>query len=315
MISFAQTLQASGVAAYVQIGLLLPALVWALVCAVLVGMRWKVPPIVAGAPLFVVPLVHLIGATWAFGRVEDALVVIEPARRASLLAAGVSEMLGLSWFGLGVLPVAFVLAVGALAAGVRGPRAWGVPAITLLVAGATALLPAFSLLFHASLPAVALRVPLYGLCAIPFALAVATAEPKRNGPEAGMLAAMAWISLVGSVELAHAASLWRAGFAALANVDPGQRGELLAALVEEVGTQQTFGWILLFLAALPAVAVAFRPTPPMTDEEISAGNVTPSPWRSVGRVLGLGLWVLWAVAWGASSPVSALMDVVRLSSP
>ncbi|MFN7143954.1 MAG: hypothetical protein ACK4YP_09275 [Myxococcota bacterium] len=290
------TFRDAGPMAFVQVALLLGGGVWALVCAVLLALRWRVPPVVAIAPLLASPLLVTLGATLAESQVTGALALVDPPQRATLLAAGVAESLAQGWFGLLAAPVAFLLAIGGLAAGVRSPRAWGTPALVFLAAGLTALLPLVGLAYDASVPGVLARVVAYGVCAIPLALATASAHPKTNGPEGGMVAAAAWVSLVGASELAVQTAAWTRGFTALAYVSPEDRDTIVKMLVEEVGTQATLGWVIFAVSAVPLLLCALRSGPEPTEEEILAGDASPSPWRSLGRFLALAVWPAWALA-------------------
>lgn len=304
------TFRDAGPMAFVQLALFFGGGLWALVCAVLLAMRWKVPPVVAIAPLVAPPLLVTLGAAFAEGEVTAALALVDPAQRATLLAAGVAESLAQGWFGVLAVPVAFLLAVGGLAAGVRAPRAWGTPALVFLAAGLTALLPVLGLFYGASVPGVIARVVAYGVCVIPLALATASAHPKGNGPEGGVVAAAAWVTLVGASELAVQTSAWTQGFSALAYVSPENRDAIVKVMVEEVGTQSTLGWTVFALAAVPLVACAVRSGPEPTEEEILAGDASPSPWRTLGRFLALATWPAWAFAL-LSIDASETLETIR----
>ncbi len=306
MYSVVDTYRQAGIFAHLHLLVFVGGALWALVCAVLLGLRWRVPPILAVAPLCVVPLLIGSGSMWAYDVTTDAASQVDPASRATIMAAGLAEGMSQGWFGLLAVPVAGVLALGGLAAGVRAPRRWVVPVVVFGVAGLTALLPLVGLVQYTPIGWVLGRMFLYGLGVVPLALATANDHTKHNGPEGGMVAAAAWVTLVGACELALQTYGWTLGFAALANVDPEQRNMVLAAMSAEIGAQATLGWVLFALAGVPAVIVAFRSGPPLTEEEIMNGESSPSPGRTLGRVLALLVWPLWAFAMAANAPGSVI---------
>lgn len=127
--------QSAGIFGWLQLGLMFLGGLWALVCAVLLAMRWRVPPIVAVAPLLAVPALLCGGASWSEAAVADALVNADPSMRVMLLAVGTSEIVSQGLLAPLVVPVAALLAAGGLAAGVRAPRTWGSPAAVFAIAG------------------------------------------------------------------------------------------------------------------------------------------------------------------------------------
>lgn len=307
--------QEAGFFAFVQVALALAGGLWALVCAVLLGIRWRVPPVVAIAPLMAVPALVALGASWNQAQVDDALAFADPAQRAALMAAGVAGTLAQGWLGILAVPVAFVLAMGGLVAGMRAPRSWGVPALVFVGAAFTALVPVVGFAFDASLPGIVVRVLLYGFAAIPLALSTASDHRRGNGLEGGMVAAAAYVTLVGACELAAVSAAWAEGFRALAAVDPAKKAEIVRVLVDEVGDQATLAWALLALAGVPALICALRSGREPTEAEILEGEASPSPWRSLARFLGLAVWPAWALAFLATSPAGALETITLLSKP
>lgn len=306
------TFQEAGAFGYLQVALLVAGGLWALVCAVLLGLRWRVPPVVAVAPLLAVPLLIGIAAIVNGAAIEDALTNADPAQRAALLAAGLAETLAQGTMGILVVPVAALLGLGGLVAGVRSPRAWVVPAVVFGVAGLTALLPAVGVLFDASVPLAIGRVLLYGLFVVPLALATANAHPGSNGPEAGMVAAAAWVSLVAAGELAALVSGWTQGFGALAMVDPGNRARVIDVLLVEMSTLTTFAWFTFALAGVPALLAGLRTGADPTEEEILGGQTSPSPGRWVGRFLALAVWPAWAFAYLCLDPADDLGTIMKM---
>lgn len=300
------TFREAGVFGFLQLGHFFAGGLWALVCAVLLAMRKRVPPVIAIAPLLVAPLLATIGAMVADSQISAALVNADPAQRATLMAAGMAETLAQGWFALLAVPIAMLLGVAGLSAGVRAPRAWGVPVLVFLVATFTAVLPVAGLFYGASPPSVLARVMLYGLGAVPLALATVCAHPKGNGPEGGMVAASAWVSVIAASELAALSSGWSAGFRALAYADAEQKATLLGHLSTEMGGQATLAWVIFALSAVPALVCAMRSGPEPTEEEIMAGEASPSPWRSVGRFVALAVWPAWAFAFLSLDPSAAI---------
>lgn len=302
----------AGVFAHLQVVVFLGGALWAFACAVFLGLRWRVPPLLATAPLFLVPLVVAVGATFGYAEATDAAGQSDPAARATLMAAGLSGGMSQGWFGLLAVPVAGLFGVGGLAAGIRGPREWGAPALVFAVALLTALLPIAGLFADVPLPLVAARVLLYGLGVVPLALATANAHRAGNGPEGGMVAAAAWVAVVGAGELATLTYGWVQGFQALAYVDPASRAALVETMSSEMGDQGTLAWIVFTLSAVPALICALRSGPEATEAEILAGDASPSPMRSLGRILAFGVWPLWAFAIAATSPAAVLVTMGSL---
>lgn len=284
-------------------------LLWALIVAVLLGLRWKVPPFFGAAPLAAVPFLLIVGSWWSNRSIESALGGAEPATRATLLAAGLSELLNQAVLPLLSLPTAMLLGLGALAAGLRAPRRWGAVVGVFLIAGLTALLPLSGFFLYADAVWVLVTTGILGLGVLPLALSFAHNHPAHNGPEAGITAAAAWLNVVATLPLAMTTSSWSRGFAALANVDPAQRGKIVTALTEEVGAFTTVAWLMLVLGAIPLAIAAFRPAPELTEEEVMRGDGRATPWRSLGGVLVVGLWVLWLIAWLSLDPSSALTRI------
>lgn len=281
-------------------------LLWALVVAVLLGLRWKVPPALGTAPLAAVPFLLIVGSWWSQRTIDGALGGVPADQRATLLAQGISELLNQAVLPLLSLPVAMLLGLGALAAGLRAPRRWGAVVGVFLVAGFTALLPLAGFFLDAPVGWVLFTAVLLLAGVLPLALSFAHNHPAHNGPEAGITAGAAWLNVVATLPLAMLSSSWSRGFAALASVDPGQRPRLVEALAEEVGAFGTVAWIMLVLGGLPLAIAAFRPAPELTEEEVMRGDGRATPWRSLGGVLVIGLWVLWLIAWLSLDPSGTL---------
>lgn len=284
-------------------------LLWALIVAVLLALRWKVPPFLGTAPLAAVPFLLIVGAWWSNRGIEAALGGAEPSTRATLLAAGLSELLNQAVMPLLSLPTAILLGLGGLAAGVRAPRRWGAVVGIFLLAGLTAILPLSGFFLYGDTMWVLITTGVLVLGVLPLALSFAHNHPAHNGPEAGITAAAAWLNVVATLPLAMTTSSWSRGFAALASVDPAQRGKIVTALTEEVGAFSTVAWLMLVLGAIPLAVAVFRPAPELTEEEVMRGDGRATPWRSLGGVLVIGLWVLWLIAWISLDPSSQLTRI------
>jgi hypothetical protein len=296
MRQFDQLFAEAGVFAWVHLGLMAFGLLWAFVAAILVALRWKVPPVVGTLPLALTPLTILVGTQWSFSTVEAAVSMADRMQRAEFMAAGIAEALMQGLAAGFVIPAALLLGVGGFAAGIRAPRAWLAPVGILLLTGFTALLPLVGLAFHDFALPQMVSMAFFILGVIPMALSTANAHPAKNGPEAGTTAAAAWLAVVGSFQVIHVASGWVKGFAALANVGPEHRATLMAAAREEFGSASTLSWVILAFAGIPLLVSVFRPGPTLTDDELLGEAGQASPWRSLGRGLVLVHWLLWAGA-------------------
>lgn len=284
--------------------LLLGGLVWAAICAVLIAMKWKVPPVVATAPLLVHGLYVAGVALWATR--ESARFGDDPAQSATLTAYALSTQLAQGSAAVSVLPTAGVLLLGGLFAGVQGRRAWGAPAFVFVLASVAALLPLVGLLQYADTAFTLGRVVLYGLCVLPLAAALAGAHPLDNSREGGLVATVAFATLVASVELLVVSSAWSNVVRALASVSPESKAELVTAAVAEIGANSTLGWVVTGLATMPAVVALLRPAADLTDEEVLAGNVSPSGLRWFGGALALLVPLVWAAARLCADPAPLL---------
>lgn len=303
--------QAAGVAGYVQVFGLFAGTFWALVCTVFLALRWRVPPVIATVPLVLPALVAIGGAMWGEATIANALVFASADMRAVLTARGVAEVLSNGLLALLALPAAMLLGLGGLAAGIRAPRAWGLPVGTFLLTGFVALLPLVGFFYGVEAGLIIPRVLVYGLGVVPVALALANGHPAHNGPEGGMNAAAAFACVVGASELAALSFGWQAGFIELASVQTGRKAEVLGALAAELGGRSTLAWLILLLAGLPSVFAAFRGGPTLTAEEILAGYANASPWRGLGRFLGLGVWLAWALAMVALDPSDSFAQLEK----
>ena len=282
---------------------------WAFVSAVLLALKWRVPPVLSALPLLLTPLTAAVGAVAAQGSIDAAVAGVEPAYKATILAAGTAELLALALLTTTVLPAALLLGMGGLVAGIRAPRAWGVPAVSFFFAILVAFLPSLGLVWSASVPWAVARTLVYGAAAIPLALATSSGHPGKNGPEGGVTAAAAFVATVASMELAYVASCWRDLFGALAAVSPDDKVAMLTTGSASVSLFGTLAWVAVGCASVPLLVTAFRPAPTLTEEEILAGLAGESPWRGVGRVLALGVPVAWGIALLALDPTEVLQRI------
>ncbi len=318
-----ETFKAAGAFSFLQLFGMFLSLIWCLVPAVLLGMRWKVPPLVSTLPLFLFPLVASMGASWSWSNLQSASRAA-PEERAMAISYGMAQTLAHPELLLLAIPASMILGVGGLIAGFRPPRAWLAPAGVFLSGGLLACLPmigALSLLADVhlaglstweSVPLALLRTVLYLAGLIPLTLSAANAHPHGNGPEGGTTAAIAWIGFVGAVELSTGAIHWGGLFSMLAALPDEKRAATLRTIITVASTQVTFRWFALLLAGVPALMSVLREGPELTEKEILTSSVNPSPWRTLGRFLALGVWLAWMLALWSCTPVPALELALKL---
>lgn len=309
-----QLVQEAGALAWVHLALTAFGLFWAIVMCALYGMRWKVPPVVALAPLGAHALVVIAGITWGMSRVNSALEGIgsgEPMLRASLLGAGFSEVLAHAQLAATAVPGAVTLLLAGLLSGVRGKRAWGVPVvtavITFLIVGAIAA----SLSQYGDTVLVLGRVVLYGGAGLATAAALSGHHRLDSSREGGIVAAVSFAVLVAAGESMVMGSGWAMLFGALASTDPAYREAGVAAGSEELQALHVFSWAAILLAIAPAVIALLRPAAELTEEEVMMPNNTPSGMRWFGGALGLLIPALWVGALLAAGPADILQQITK----
>lgn len=302
-----ETLKSAGVFSILQILLFLGSGLWVLVCAVFLGLRRQVPPLITGLPLMALPFLISVGALWNYGHYNNlAIHATDSAERASALGLGLTGGLAQGWFGILAFPLAFVVGIGGLVAGFRPPRTWLSPVLVFLTTAFTALLPLLMFFYEATFASVLIRVFVYGLCVIPLALSMSNAHPKGNGPEGGMSAAIAWVSTVGACELLLRNYAWESAISAINSETASGRTALIKGNIEILGNQNSISWFIFVMAAIPIAVCSFRTGPTPTDEEILAGDASPSPWRSLAASLAFAVWLLWAFALNSLNPETLL---------
>lgn len=317
-----EVFKSGGPFAFLQMFGLVIGAIWCLIPAVLLGMRWKVPPVIAAVPLALYPLVAAMGSSWAWSRIQEAARAI-PEEQTALIAAGIGESLAHPTMLMVAVIPSMILGIGGLAAGFRPPRAGLVPGSVLLIAGCAGLLPVGGLLATlADVPfseltryesplMVIVRSGLYLLGAIPLALAFSNAHPHGNGPEGGTTAAVAWIGFVGAVELSTGAIQAAGLFGSAATMAPAERADWMRTLLEVLDTRITSQWLILLAAGIPALISVLREGPDLTEKEILESSVNPSPWRALGRLLAVGIWLCWMLALWSCSPLPALEYAIK----
>ena len=305
-------LQDGGPVVWIQGILLLGGLLWSLGCAVLLALRWKVPPVIATAPLFAHAITAAAAASYGGNEAALALISADSSQRASLLAYAISSVLMSGVYAPAAVFSAGVLGVGAMVGGLRGPKWWGLPVVSILVFGFVALLPVVSVFFAAPIPLALGRVAMYGACAIPAGLAMAGAHPNQNGRESGVIAGVCFLTLVATSEIAVISLSWVQGFAALAAADPSSKMLLLAALQAELAPLRNLAWAAMVISTLPAVLALFRAPMPLTDEEIMTSSVNPSGMRWFGSLLALLLLPLWAIVFASVDPSGIMEDLGKV---
>lgn len=296
-----------GVMVWIQGILFLGGLFWSVVCAAMLALKWKVPPVIATAPLFAHALATIGAASYGGTQAAEAFAFADPSQRATVLAYSISQVMMAGVYAPIAVFSAGMVATGALIGGLRGSKWWGLPVVSILIFGFVALLPIVTVFYHASFPTALGRVVLYGVFAIPAGLAMAGAHPNQNGREAGVIAGVAFMTLVATTEIAVISHAWSNGFAALAVVDPSRKMELLAAMQAEMSPLRSIAWACILLSTVPAVLALFRAPMPLSDEEIMNSSVSPSGMRWFGSMLAILLLPCWAVAFASVDP-SGIFD-------
>lgn len=311
-----QLVQEAGPLAWAHLALTVLGLFWAVVMCALYGMRWKVPPVVALAPLGAHALLVIAGIMLGMSRVNSAIGSIgsgEPELRATLLAAGFSEVLSHAQLAAAAVPSAATLLLAGLLSGCRGKRAWGVPVvtagITFFIVGAIGA----SLSAHGDVVLVLGRVVLYGGAGLVTAAALTGHHALDSSREGGIVAAVSFAVLVAAGESMVMGSGWARLFGALASIDPASRAAVVAAGSEELQALYVFSWAAILLAIAPAVIALLRPAAELTEEEVMMPNNAPSGMRWFGGALGLLIPALWVGALLAAGPADILQQITKAS--
>ncbi len=302
-----------GLVGWLQVAACLLGLLWTLVCAVLLGLRWKVSAVLSTAPLALHAVLVILGATMG-GMAAQSVAELPADMRAMSYAMGLTQVMGAGMVGIVAVPSGMLLALGGAAGGVRAPRAFGAPVLAFLACGLAALLPLGGLFNGATMPWVVFKVLVYGAGAVPVALSLLGNGQNTNARESSVAAAIAYFTVVASVELADSSSTWLKVFSALANADAESKSTLLAAGSSEVAAIARFGWFSLALAAAPLLAAVLRPAAALTEEEVMNGQVNPSGIRIIGTGLALVVPLLWFAATLSADP-SGLLAKLMSSAP
>ncbi|HNC96486.1 MAG TPA: hypothetical protein PKW90_10205 [Myxococcota bacterium] len=290
----------AGWGAYVQLGLFMVALVWTLVCTVLLGMRWKVPAFIATIPLGL----HALGAIAALSASQSIILTatknVDGATRAMLVAQGMSEGLGNGvLLGLAI-PSAMLLGLGGAIGGARGSRSYGPPVIAFLVCGLIAVFPVAELLYEGSILSIGTRLLLYGVGAIIVTVSLLGNDGKVGARESSLSAALSFFVVVSAAEIVASSMECRELFAVLAGVSREGRAEFMGGLMEPVHGRTTLRWVSMFLAIIPVIVAWLRPSTERTEEQLLNEPDPETPMRGAGHFLALGLIPLWlAAAWSA----------------
>lgn len=290
--------------------LLVGGVLWSLVCGVLLGMKWKVPPVIATAPLFAHAFATAGAGSYGVSQAANAFVAAAPEQRATLLAYSISQVMMAGVYAPIALFSAGIVATGALVGGLRGPKWWGLPVLSILIFAFVSLLPMVTVFYDASFPSALGRVALYGLFTIPAGLAMAGAHPNQSGREAGVIAGVAFLSLVATVEMSVISSAWARGFAAIAGAEPSSKVVILAAMQSEMAPVRNVAWAAILISAVPAALALFRAPMPLSDEEIMNSSVSPSGMRWFGSMLALLLLPVWAIAFVSVDPAGTFATLL-----
>lgn len=305
----------TGPLAYVQVALMVGGLLWAMVCCALYGLRWKVPPVVAVAPLGAHALAVVVGTMMGTGQVSNAVSGADPAYRATITAAGIAEVLGHAQLAAFAIPTAATLVLAGLLSGVRGRRAWGAPAAAFFLVLLAVVAIGASLTAHADPVFVGARVVLYGIAGLAAAIALSGHHALDSSREGGLVAAVSFASLVAACESMVMGGAWSKLFSALAFVEPGSRAALVEAGAREIRDLATFSWAAVALAAVPAVIALLRPAAELTEEEVLAPGTSPSALRWLGGALALLVPALWVAALLTSDPSGSLTAITTGAAP
>ena len=281
--------------------------------AVMLAMKWKVPPVVATAPLLAHGGLVLGVAMWASSR--PPVGADDPAARAVSVAGALSTMLGNATASVAVVPVAALLMLGGLFAGARGRRRFGAPALAALLGFGAAAMPLVALvLVGADMPLAAGRFLLYMVATVAVAGALVGAHPDDNSREGGLIATAGFAALVASCELLVQSSQWAAGLSVLTTIFASDKVPALAALTLEIGAVATLSRVSIGLAAATALVALLRPAADLTDEEMLSGNVSPSGMRWLGGALALLVPLVWAAALLAADPSEILSGLLAVDA-
>lgn len=295
------SLRAGGGWAYAQLGLGALGFGWCALCALLLAFRWKVPALIATAPLALHAALAVAGtgsATAPAGATE--------AEAANVVAQGISQTLASGAMAIAALPSAMVLALGAAIGGARGTRAYTAAGLAFLGLGGLALAQLAGGVLGGSLGQAAAKALLYCGGVLPVALALLGNGERSNARESSIAATVAFASGVASVEALSGSMSWSRVLSAVASVDHDAKGRLLAAAAEEIAVPSSLGLAMFGLAGLFVLVAIFRPAAERSREEIMQGRVDGSPLRGIGN----GLAIVTVLAWFAALLATDVSGVV-----
>ncbi len=236
------------------------ALVTALVCGPLLVFGRRVPPLVPAVAL-ALPVVLALVEGVLDADLHPALADADPAQKATLLASAVASAVTMRMFtGLLVVPAGGLLLCAAVAGVLRGPRAFGVPAVCGLIATLEVALGATDVGRGMGPGAMGVTL-LTMMAAIPLVMCGVGVRSERNGPEVAVVGVLSFVVLTGTAWAAALGAAQARIFATLAMVAPDQKATLLGQGLAELTPERWFGLAATLLAFTPllAVAVASRP--------------------------------------------------------
>ncbi|MDP2310425.1 MAG: hypothetical protein Q8P18_30690 [Pseudomonadota bacterium] len=305
----ASIVEDTGWVAWVQLAAFGFGLLWTLVCAVLLALRWKVPAALPTAFLGVHALIVIAGSVGGASVFESAASA-SASERVMSMAMGIAQAMGSATLALVVVPAAALLALGGMAGGVRAPRSYFAPVVAFLLCGLAAILPLGGLFMYVPMPTVGLKVLLYGLFVIPVALSLLCNGQDTNGREASISTTMAFMSVVAATELASVAMAWGHVLSAIASVDASQKSALLTQAGLEIAGPANLGWASFAISLVVVLIAVFRPSLPPTDDEIMSGRANPSSLRGAGVFFSFAVPVAWVVARIAADPTGLVTALV-----
>lgn len=284
------------------------SLLWAgfafLVCAVsgiLLGLRWKVPPVLATFPLGVQSLLGLAGTAWMMSKLDLALKNVDAEQHLVLQVAGTSESYAGYVLGAAAIPAACVLLLGASVGGMRGKKSWGASVGAFLVMGLVSLLPISALAsvsgeWRDFVEGAVVRLLLYGMLGLGVSMSAAGNDSKSGAPESNISGALAAFFAIATFETASRAWDCYSFFRAVASAAPESRNALLSVLSTWASTWPIRSFTIFF-ALLPVAISLFRSPAPLSDEEVLSQPDPNTPLRGAGQFLALWLIPVVLYAW------------------
>jgi hypothetical protein len=301
LIVIGDSLRTGNAWAYAQLALGTLGFFWCALCALLLAMRWKVPALVATAPLLLHALI-VVGGTGS----PVPPPGLTDAEKVMVLVEAIAQTLASGTLGVLALPSAMVLALGAAIGGARGPRSYTAAVLAFLGLGGLALAQVAGGFLGGSIVHAIAKALLYTGGALPVAIALLGNGERNNARESSITATVAFASAVAAVETLSRSLSWSAVLAAVASADPKSKGEILGLAAREIAVPSNLGLALFGLAGVFVLVAVFRPAAELSREEIMQGRVDGSPLRPLGN----GLAIVTVLAWFAALLATDVSGVI-----